>query len=270
MPPKIKTPFQEIISSYDAFFIDIWGVVHDGKTPYPGVVNALNNLISTKQVIFLSNAPKPASKVLKMLQGYGINVQIDGILTSGDVVRTEISNDLSKKIYHIGEGNAHGLLEGIPARLVTDVKEADLILLSDGLEEGEPDDKFDAILLEAAGLKLPLICANPDTYVPNGDYIYRCSGVIAARYKGMENSGGITYYGKPHLPIFEAALGRASVEKQGILMIGDTLDTDIFGARNFEIDSALTLTGNGAEWCNKLDVLGVHDNAPTWVIDGWL
>ena len=269
MPPKSTAPFGEIISRYDAFFIDIWGVVHDGKTPYPRVVDTLNHLIATKKVIFLSNAPNPASAVLKMLQGYGINASIDNILTSGDVVRTEISSDLSRKIYHIGEGNAHHLLEGIEACLVKDIKDADLVLLSDGLEEGEPDNKFDVILQEAANLNLPLTCANPDTYVPNGASLYRCSGVIAARYENM--GGSVTYYGKPHAPIFSEALERCGLEKAAILMIGDTLDTDVFGASNFGIDAALTLTGNGSKWGDQLDVLGAQDNAPTWVIDGlWL
>ena len=267
MIPK-TTPFHDIIPQYDAFFIDIWGVVHDGTKPYPGVVTTLNNLISTKKVIFLSNAPRPADVILVTLQKYGINATAEGILTSGDVVRDElIKAERGKKIYHIGSDNNPDILRDMPIDIVDDVKDADLIVLSAFIDDSEQDDKFDDILQEAQKLNIPLICANPDTYVPHGASIRRCSGIFAARYEKM---GGIVHhYGKPYDKIFEAAWIRSECKKDKILMIGDTSDTDILGAKNFGIDVAMTLTGNGAKSLQNLTVLERQYNvSPTWVIKG--
>ena len=264
MTPK-TTPFHEIIPKYDAFFIDIWGVVHDGAKPYPGVVDALNHLIATKKVIFLSNAPRPADVILTALQKYGINASTDGILTSGDVVRRDLQRDLDKKIYHIGADKNQDILRDINVNIVNDVKEAELVLLSAYLDDPEKDDKFDHLLKEAASLNLPLICANPDTYVPHGAHVRRCAGIFAARYEAM--GGKVVYYGKPHANIFEAAVERCGLPKHKILMIGDTLDTDVLGASRFGIDVAMTLTGNGAK---SYDLLGDSEVSPTWVIESVL
>jgi HAD superfamily hydrolase (TIGR01459 family) len=254
------TTFSEIIPKYDAFFIDIWGVVHDGTKPYPGVVYALNHLIATKKIIFLSNAPRPADVILIMLQKYGINATTDSILTSGDVVRRDLQRDFaSKKIYHIGEDKNQDILRDISINAVAHVKDADLILLSAYLDDPEKDDKFDHLLEEAAELNLPLICANPDTYVPHGAHVRRCAGIFAARYKGK-----VIYYGKPHANIFEAAIERCGLSKDKILMIGDTLDTDVLGAKTFGIDVAMTLTGNGAK---SYESLSDSYASPTWVIE---
>ncbi|KJV53838.1 HAD hydrolase, IA, variant 1 family protein [Orientia tsutsugamushi str. Gilliam] len=58
--------------------------------------------------------------------------------------------------------------------------------------------------------------------------------------------GKVVYSGKPHSEIFQAVLNTLAlnVKKKKILMIGDTLETDILGANNIGIDSALVLTGN--------------------------
>ena len=264
MTPPITT-FSEIIPNYDLFLVDIWGVVHDGVKAYSGVADTLNHLIATKKVIFLSNAPRPADVILTTLQKYGINITVEGILTSGDVVRAALKRDLGKKIYHLGADHNQDLLRDIDT--VGNVKDANLIVLSAFLDDPEKDDKFDAILQEAANLNLPLICANPDTYVPHGKYVRRCSGVFAARYEKM--GGKVTYYGKPHANIFEAALARCGIPKDKILMIGDTFDTDVLGARRFDMDVAMTLTGNGTvSYANLEKLEAEYGVSLTWVIEG--
>lgn len=264
------THFATILPNYDLFFIDIWGVVHDGIRPYPGTIDAINHLIDTKKVIFLSNAPRPAEVIMNKLQEYGINITVEGILTSGDVVRAMLCKDPTKTIYHIGEDKNQDILRNINVKVVNSVKDADLILLSAFLDDPEKDDKFDEDLQEAAALKLPLICANPDTYVPNGSNVRRCAGIFAARYKQMD--GKVIYCGKPHPNIFKAAIEKFLVTKNKILMIGDTFETDVLGARNAGIDVAMTLTGNGTKSYDKLASLGSeYGVSPTWVIEGlWL
>src|SRR5579872_3133206 len=64
---------REIAFDYDGFVLDLWGVLHDGSTPYPGVLDALSRLKSAgKRIVILSNAPRRAALVAKRMSEIGI------------------------------------------------------------------------------------------------------------------------------------------------------------------------------------------------------
>ena len=44
---KFIDGISEIIDKYDFFILDIWGVIHDGREPYPNVNQALRYLKKT-------------------------------------------------------------------------------------------------------------------------------------------------------------------------------------------------------------------------------
>ena len=53
----------DLADRFDDFIVDLWGVVHDGQHPYPGVLETLTRLKAQgKRVLFLSNAPRPADR----------------------------------------------------------------------------------------------------------------------------------------------------------------------------------------------------------------
>ena len=58
-----------IFHEYDAFIIDLWGVMHDGVTMNNSAVKAVSELQSNgKRVVFLSNAPRPTKNVIEYLK----------------------------------------------------------------------------------------------------------------------------------------------------------------------------------------------------------
>ena len=60
METKLIKGLNQIQSKYDAFFIDLWGVIHNGIKPYPGAVEVLENLNTlNKRFVLMSNAPRP-------------------------------------------------------------------------------------------------------------------------------------------------------------------------------------------------------------------
>ena len=68
-----KNNSKELAHNYDYFILDVWGVIHDGIESYPNVVDNLRYLRSLgKKICFLSNAPRRATKVAKVLSGFGI------------------------------------------------------------------------------------------------------------------------------------------------------------------------------------------------------
>ena len=51
-----------VANQFDLFFIDIWGVVHNGIKLYPNAINVLERLNSlNKDYVLLTNAPRPNS-----------------------------------------------------------------------------------------------------------------------------------------------------------------------------------------------------------------
>jgi ribonucleotide monophosphatase NagD (HAD superfamily) len=92
-----------------------------------------------------------------------------------------------------------------------------------------------------------MVCANPDLVVERGDERVYCAGAIADLYGAM--GGEVLYTGKPHRPIYDAALAKAAVARGGVaspartLAIGDSLRTDMTGAQAFGIDGLFVASG---------------------------
>ena len=59
----------EIFQSYETFVIDLWGVIHNGITLNSKAIEVIENLQQkSKKIVFLSNAPRPSSKVIEFFK----------------------------------------------------------------------------------------------------------------------------------------------------------------------------------------------------------
>ena len=68
MIKKVITGLREIYKQYDAFFIDLWGVMHNGIHLYPGAIEVVENLYKLKKrFVLMSNAPRPSESVKKFM-----------------------------------------------------------------------------------------------------------------------------------------------------------------------------------------------------------
>ncbi len=286
----ISSTIERLIERYDYFLLDVWGVIHDGYEVYPGVKASLEKITSLKkQVMFVSNAPRPAPIISSKLNSLGLSVTLSQILTSGDVVRNqlltyedEVFSKLGKRFYHLGAEKNQDILSNLLVQTVDQLEEADFILMTAYLDEGEDLEQFTSLFQQAQKLQLPLICANPDKDIINGNQIRYCSGYFALQYEKM--NGKVFYYGKPYHNIYKEVFTRLgfsfddSEKLRRVLMIGDTLETDIQGAMNANIDSALVLTGNMGVSLAKNRIEAKEETAfltntfrhqnivPTWVI----
>ena len=97
-----------------------------------------------------------------------------------------------------------------------------------------------------------MVCANPDIVVERGDTLVYCAGALADAYGAL--GGEVLYCGKPHPPIYQAALaaaatarGGAAVPLERVLAIGDSVRTDLKGAAALGIDSLFVTSGIHAE-----------------------
>ncbi|MES1989705.1 MAG: TIGR01459 family HAD-type hydrolase [Pseudomonadota bacterium] len=241
--------FRYVAERYDAVLCDVWGVLHNGKQAYAGVAEALVKYRAQGgTVLLLSNAPRPSTQLPAMLDNLGISgTAYDGILTSGDATKTFITTHaLGTKCYAIGPGRDNNLFDDTGVAQVG-AEDAEFIVCTgpfDDEVEGPEDYREPFAPLVARGL--PFVCANPDLVVERGPRHICCAGSLAKLYEDL--GGKVTYFGKPHGPIYDIARARlaaikgATVADAHILAIGDGIGTDIKGAAGAGID-ALFITG---------------------------
>src|SRR6185503_6098125 len=250
----ILTSIAELAPSCEAWIVDIWGVMHNGRRAFAAASQACRRFRAAGGlVVLLSNAPRPFAGVIGHMTSLGVDpAAYDAGVTSGDATRTMIAAWAGRSLLHIGPERDLGLFEGFDVEVVP-AEAADAIVCSglyDDTKETPAD--YDALLDRLAVRRLPMICANPDLVVERGDTLVYCAGSLAAAYAAR--GGEVRYAGKPHLPIYErtfaeiARLAGRPVPKERMLAIGDGLDTDLAGAhgaglRSVFIASAVHLPG---------------------------
>ena len=273
MPQLSYRHITDAIDDYDVILFDLWGVIVEGEETYPGVIDAVNEVMKKKEVVFLSNAPSPDFVVAKNLGNWGLlHVTPENVLTSGDIARRiiEESKLLSGKeiplVYHLGADRNNNILIEIKHELTEDINKADIMLLSLYRDNHEDINEFNELLKNAAQRpEMLILCSNPDTTIPKHGILRYCAGHFAGI---IESFGGeVIYTGKPKSIIYDEVLKRHSKTKlDRILMVGDTFETDILGANKAGIHSALVMTGNANNFhkmhCKMEDKLAaLHDRA---------
>jgi len=228
-----------IADRFDHVLLDQWGTLHEGKAVFPAARECVTRLREDgKRVLVLSNSGKRASSNQERLATLGLSPEAyDGILSSGEVTWSglharahEPFTGLGRACFLITRDGDRSIVDGLDLTIVTDVQEADFILLG-GLDDAaaEPE-RWCEWLSTAATRRLPMLCANPDLVMFGARGLIPAPGALAAFYQRL--GGTATYVGKPHAPMFTAALERlGNPDPRRVLVIGDSLDHDIAGGR---------------------------------------
>lgn len=238
----------EIADKYDAFIIDIFGVLHDGIMPFDGTIECLKQLQSAnKNICLLSNSPRRCSGAQELMDRINITSDLyQNMVTSGEATYEHLQiakNKYGKKCWFIGPDHFQEVTEGVDLKMVDGATHADFIINSIPGTDKRSISELKEELEIAANKNIHMICANPDLVVNIGNEQHECAGTFAQYYEDVLG-GGVTYFGKPHLPVYEKCheyLG--NIDKTKICAIGDALHTDIAGANSFGIDSIWCLSG---------------------------
>ena len=118
MPTKLKklNHLSEIFTFYDAFIVDLWGVVHNGIKLNSGAIEVLENLSkNNKKITLLSNAPRPNKVTINFLRGLNMDEKyFDCVLTSGEAALKSLKNNkFGKKFFHLGTERDESLFYGL-------------------------------------------------------------------------------------------------------------------------------------------------------------
>ncbi len=247
----------ELGRNYDAWLVDLWGVMHNGETAIESAVLACERYRDEGGIVLLlSNAPRPWPSVRTQIEGYGVPSDIDdGIVTSGDVTRAMIAANSGRLFFHLGPDRDRPLFEGLQVNLVKP-EQADLVVLTGFYDDtNETAEDYRKLLTSLKEKNLPVICANPDIKVERGEEVIYAAGAIAALYE--ELGGEVAYAGKPFRPIYDLATAKIDelagrhIPAHRILAIGDGINTDIKGAVDAGIDALFIPSGVHVEGHNK-------------------
>lgn len=247
--PLLVSGLADLAPSYKGVLCDVWGVLHNGVDAFADAGAALQRFREEAggTVVLITNAPRPSAPIHAQLERLGVpRAAYDGLVTSGDVTRARLAANSGKAILHIGPERDRPLFDGLDIRLASE-DDAELIVCTGLVEdEAETPDDYRPMLERLVARKLPFLCANPDIVVERGNRLIWCAGALARLYEDL--GGELTIVGKPHTPIYEAALSLldemagAPVPRGEVLAIGDGLPTDIRGAVAQELD-VLFITG---------------------------
>lgn len=247
LPRKIDA-LADISGDYDVILCDVWGVLHNGvEAALPAAAALERARADGKIVVLVTNAPRLKREVEAGLDALGVpRAAWDRLVTSGDVTRDLIAEG-ARRVYHLGPDRDIMLFDGLDIELVEEFEAQSVVCTGLFDDEAEAPDDYAEALRRMRARDLPFICANPDIVVERGDRLIWCAGALARDYAQL---GGRTLIaGKPHKPIYDAAL-KAAADAAGhelvdprVLAIGDGILTDIKGASAAGYDALFITAG---------------------------
>ena len=228
----------EVYKNYDTFVIDLWGVMHNGVTLNSKAIETVDFLYkNSKKIVFLSNAPRPSSKVINFLLKMNMDKKyLSNVMTSGEAAMHAINqNKFGKTFFHLGPPRDMSLFEKQKDNK-TEIEKCDFILCTGLFDDHDEDINYYKKFLQKQ-ISKKLVCTNPDLTVHRGNIEELCAGSVAKVFE--ELGGKVVYYGKPHKEVY----AKCFHESEKVLAIGDNLRTDIKGANNLNIDSIFITEG---------------------------
>lgn len=238
------TTLSDIADAFDVFLLDAFGVLNIGEAAIPGTKERIDALRSAgKRVLVVSNAAGfPHKALMEKYTRLGYDFDPEDVITSRVTLLA-------------GLNGRHDLHWGLMATRSTGLRDLEDLKLTYLEESPEAYDEVQGFLLVGSAAwteerqmlledalrerPRPVLVGNPDIVAPRETGFSVEPGHFAHR---LADRTGISpeFYGKPFADIFDLAFKRlGDVDRSRVVMVGDSLHTDILGARNVGIASAL-------------------------------
>jgi len=251
--------FKNIVTNYKAVFFDAFGVLKNHQGLIPGIIKTFEFLDQKgiKYYILTNDSSRSPEALAKWYQDRGVwQVTSDKILSSGmlamEFFKVKVTN--GNAVAYLGTENSAHYIEtaGLKTIAVKDVDfnnldniESFAFLDDEGFNWSEDINKTINLLRKK---NMTVVVANTDINYPvSQNDISVAIGSLADMVEKIIGKMFIRF-GKPDAQMFLLAFERAlldiSVKRNEILMVGDTLYTDIIGGNKFGLDTVLVLSGN--------------------------
>jgi HAD superfamily hydrolase (TIGR01457 family) len=234
-----------LAARYDALMFDLDGVLYRGSEPVPGALETMHALRAAgANVVFLTNnSSRTPEQVSAKLGGMGMKSSPAEVVTSATATADLLAVRGGGTAFVMGGDGVVGALMDAGLRVVDgEPEEVDLVVV--GIDDDLTYARLrTACVLVHRGASFVATNADPTFPGPRGELWPGAGALVAA----ITTATGVEaeVVGKPHAPLFRAALRRAGGRSP--LVIGDRLDTDIAGAAALGWDSLLVLSGVSTE-----------------------
>ncbi|SMO72872.1 HAD-superfamily class IIA hydrolase, TIGR01459 [Saccharicrinis carchari] len=251
--------FSELTDQYKVIFFDAYGVLINHAGMMDGVKEMFDDL--KHKGIYFYIITNDASSSPELLAKYYNDRGIEQVKPENMVSSAMMSMRFLKEnvppgasVAYLGRPTSEYYIRKadlVPIRIET-VKPTNypqlgaIVLFDDAGYDFQP--AVNKTLNVIRGTDVPVIVANPDLIYPVNEYESALAvGSVGNMLEKVANRSFFRF-GKPDVSVFELAFElvnkKRTISKREVLMVGDTLDTDIAGGNNFGIDTALVLSGS--------------------------
>lgn len=250
--------FKSVVNKYDVVFFDAYGVLKNYNGLIPGIEGTIRYMLEhdIDFYVLTNDASRSPEELAASYQVLGIKeITAEKVISSGMLAREYLRYKVKKgTVTYLGTSKSAHYIETLGLGIVS-IRETDLddledlsaiVLLDDeGFDWKRDVNKLINLLRRK---NVPVIVANTDfAYPVTEDEVAIAIGGLSDMIEMIIGKRFIKF-GKPDSQMFmfayERILESRQVSKNKILMVGDTLKTDILGGNKFGIDTALVLSGN--------------------------
>jgi HAD superfamily hydrolase (TIGR01450 family) len=272
--------FREIIDNYEVIFFDAFGVIKNYGGLVPGIERTFDYIeeLGKEYYIVTNDASRSPAQLAESYHKKGLTaITADRVISSGMLTKEYLDLKVHDGIVaYLGtEDSAHYIeSEGLHTLPVSDItpenfdKVNALVFLDDEGFDWCADLNKTVNLLRRR--TIPAIVANTDfAYPVTVNELAIAIGGVAAMIETIVGKQFIRF-GKPDSQMFMFAYDLIReyrpISKKEIVMVGDTLQTDILGGNKFGLDTVLVLSGNTlpADAHNRMTSTGI---VPTYICD---
>ncbi len=248
------------MARYKLLLMDLDGIVWRGNVYLDRNISAIKKLLGKgyKIVFMTNNASRSRIEYLERIRRTGIETSLDNIYTSAYLLALYIMEKGIEPVYVIGESGLYYelVVNGIP--VVSDAERVGYVVV--GLDRYLTYNKLAKALRYLVDGAL-FLAANTDPVYPVGDHLEPGAGAIVSFLSTALGRGPDFIAGKPNTWIIDVITSKYSVSKDEILVIGDSLYTDIPLGLRSGTDTLLVLTGITSQ-----DDLERTSYKPTYVV----
>ena len=272
---KMVNSIIDIADEFDAFILDSYGVLNVGGKIINGVFEVLKELRSKNKIlIVLTNGSSyPTLKKVNLLKSWGLPLNETHVLSSRDLLKLYISKHQEKIWGVIGspdsdlkELGVNGYILGQKMDFAKDCQ--GFIYL--GCEFWN-DINQKILENHLKNKKTTVLVGNPDIIAPQKTGFSLEPGFWSLRFRKSKFIE-IEYFGKPHLDIYKMAinqiykLANKRINLNRIVMIGDSLHTDILGGLSAQISTVLVTEHGLFKNYDYINAIKKTKISPDWII----
>jgi HAD superfamily hydrolase (TIGR01450 family) len=272
--------FKSIIDRYKVVFFDAFGVLKNYEGLLPGIERTFAYLEQQNKEYYIvtNDASRSPTQLAESYHKVGLNaVTADRIVSSGMLAKEYLDLKVNDGIVaYLGtEDSAHYIersgLHTLPISQIdsSNIEKVNALVFLDDEGFSWVNDLNKTVNL-LRKRTIPAIVANTDHAYPLS--VHDVAIAIGGIARMVESIVGKEFirFGKPDSQMFMFAYDllreKGPISKQDIVMVGDTLQTDIWGGNKFGLDTVLVLSGNtqpkDAE--NRITATGI---VPTYICD---